>query len=90
MARPRIHPRRHYRAIETGFYTDQETGDELTYYKGVTVLPDSLIEGISTGRQEKMAKKLVEYGVFEVLGGDLPEPPEVEEATARMGEKRGD
>jgi len=75
MGRPRIHPRKLYRATETGFYIDQETGDELTYFAYQTILPDTAFENIPLGRQEKMAKKLVGFGVFERLDGD---PEEIE------------
>lgn len=76
MGRPRIHPRRYYRAIETGVYFDQETGEEITYFsprhpRGPTVLPNKDIEQISMSRQEKLAKKLVSFGVFEPLS-DYP------------------
>lgn len=70
MGRPRIHPRKLYRAIESGFYVDQETGDEITYIAYQTILPDSMYREIPLGRQEKMAKKLVSYGVFEALDQD--------------------
>jgi len=70
MGRPRIHPRKLYRATETGFYVDQETGDELTYFKHQTILPDTAFESIPLGRQEKMARKLVSFGVFELLDGE--------------------
>jgi len=84
MGRPRIHPRRYYRATETGVYFDQETGDELTYIAYVTVLPDSAFDMIPIGRQEKLAKKLVQFGVFEPLEGQMIErvsetPTEIEE-----------
>lgn len=71
MGRPRLHPRRLYRATESGVYFDQETGDEITYIAYKTVLPDSAFTMIPLNRQEKLARKLVGFGVFERLdGGD--------------------
>ena len=80
MARPRLHPRRLYRATQSGFYVDQETGDELDYFAYQTILPDKAIP-ISLARQEKMVEKLASWGVFERL--DLvDEPEEIERGTS--------
>lgn len=83
MGRPRKHPRRRYRAVESGVYFDQETGEELVYYAGQTILPDSLIS-IPMASQEKMARKLAGHRLFEPLDDDPP----VEQATAAPGELR--
>lgn len=76
MGRPRIHPRRLYRATDSGFYVDQETGEELAYQRG-RVYPDIELEKnyphISMSRQEKLCKKLAGFGVFEPADGGLDE-----------------
>ena len=71
MGRPRIHPRRYYRATDSGFYVDQATGDELEYHRNVTILPDKQ-HNMSFRRQEALALKLVEFGVFEPMD-EMPE-----------------
>ena len=78
MGRPRIHPRRFYRATDSGVYFDQESDDEFTDGRG-RIYPDIECEKnypyITMSRQEKLCKKLVGFGVFE-LADDYPDGPE--------------
>lgn len=78
MGRPRIHPRKLYRAIDSGVYFDQESGYELVYSRfKPTILPDKSFD-IPLGVQEKMARKLAAWGLFEPLD-DMPD--EIERVT---------
>ena len=84
MARPRIRPIKFYRALDSGFYVDQDTGEELQFYRGRTY-PDILIEKeppyISMSRQEKMCKVLASAGTF-----TLADPVEIERVSAEPTE----
>ena len=79
MGRPRIHPRRFYRATDSGVYFDQESDDEFTYVPG-RIYPDIECEKnypyITMSRQEKLCKKLVRFGVFEPADDYLDDEPE--------------
>ena len=79
MGRPRIHPRRFYRANDSGFYVDPESGDEFSYIRG-RIYPDIESEKnhpyISMSRQERICKKLAGVWVNsqDVSFGRLFEP----------------
>ena len=88
MPRPRIRPIKFYRALDSGFYVDQETGDELTFLKGRTY-PDILIEKepphISMSRQEKMCKVLASAGTF-TLADPIDAAQEIERVSTEPTE----
>ena len=67
MGRPRIHPRKRYRALDSGVYVDQEKGYEFTYVRYQTVLPDTRFHDIPIAEQERIARALAASGIFESL-----------------------
>ena len=75
MGRPRIHPRKLYRALDSGWVVDKETGYEIIYKKHDT-LPDTRFE-VPLSVQERMARRLTAQGTFERIDG----PDEIERVT---------
>ena len=76
MGRPRKHPRRWFVANDTGVYVDEDLVPHH-FYKGQTRFPDN----------HPLLLKMRMY--FDPIDEDYPLPPEVEQATAAPGEKRG-